>query len=125
MDGTPPTRHTATLSTLQCLAPGGLIVMHDCNPRTLGAAAPSLEEAEANPDDAGWWNGDVWKAVVRLRTLADIRVRVLDADEGLGLVTPGTPDSVLQLSDAEINRLSFADLEQDRAELLNLVPAAS
>jgi hypothetical protein len=48
-------------NALRVLEPGGTIVMHDCNPQ---------HEASAHhetPPPASFWNGDVWKAFVRLR----------------------------------------------------------
>lgn len=113
---------------LRFLAPGGVIVMHDCRPMTAAQAvhAKSLQEAQrlnrADSDWNGWWCGDVWKAVLRLRTRRDLEVFVLDGDMGLGIVTRGTPDSVLSFSPEEIERLSYADLEKDCTALLNLKP---
>ena len=52
-------------------------------------------------------------------------MRVLDADQGLGLVTREQPDDVLALSDGEIEQLTYADLVADRGRLLNLVPVDS
>jgi hypothetical protein len=107
---------------LELLTPSGLIVMHDCNPQTETAALPSRDDARARPDYNKIWNGNVWQAVVRLRTRSDVRVRVLDADHGLGLVTHGQPDDVLALSLAEIEQLTYAEFAADRRHLLNLVP---
>jgi hypothetical protein len=112
-------------NALEYLTPGGLIVMHDCNPKTETAALPSLAEARGRPDFDGGWNGTVWQAVVRLRTRADVVVEVIDSDEGLGLVTRGEPRDTLQLSDAEIDALTYADLRADRVRLLNLVQPPS
>ena len=61
------------INSLAWLADGGTIVMHDCNPSTATRALPSLSQAIAQPDYAGEWNGDVWKAVVRLRRRPDLR----------------------------------------------------
>lgn len=113
---------------LRFLAPAGVILMHDCRPATAAQAvrAKSLQEAacinQADLDWEGWWCGDVWKAVVRLRTRRDLKVFVLDCDMGLGIVTPGKPDSVLSFSPDEIARMSYSNLEKDCTALLNLKP---
>ena len=112
--------YSDALNALEHLAPGGLIVMHDCNPKTETAALPRWEDAVARPDFANTWNGTAWKALVHLRTRPDLRVRVLDCDQGLGLVTRGTPDAVLSFSEEEISAMSYADLSADRERLLNL-----
>ena len=112
--------YTDTLNALEHLAPGGLIVIHDCNPKTETAALARWEDAVARPDFANLWNGTVWKALVRLRTRTDLKVRVLDCDQGLGLVTRDAPESVLSFSEQEISTLGYADLAADRERLLNL-----
>jgi hypothetical protein len=61
---------------------------------------------------------------VQLRTRDDVRVGVLDLDQGVGVVTRGRPDTRLPLSAVEVERLSFADLDHDRERLLGLRPAA-
>lgn len=99
------------------LNPGGVIVLHDCSPRTAAAAVPF---AERSP---GPWNGDVWKAVVHLRSLRDdLDVFVLDCDEGLGFVTRGRPRSRLGFSAAQIRALRYDDLVMHRREWLGLEP---
>lgn len=113
---------------LRFLAPAGVILMHDCRPGTSAQAVPakSLQEAayinKADRTWEGFWCGDVWKAVVRLRTHRDLEVFVLDCDMGLGVVTQGKPDSVLSFSPEEIADMSYTDLKKDRTVLLNLKP---
>lgn len=108
--------------SLKWLAPDGMIVMHDCNPQSETAALPSMDDAKTRPDYTGVWNGDVWRAVLRLRTRTDLNVRVLDCDHGLGIVTRGEPDSLL--TDAEASTPSYAEFSADRARLLNLTAPA-
>jgi hypothetical protein len=106
---------------LRYLSPRGVIIMHDCSPRTAWAARPLEQESS----EGGTWNGDVFKAIVRLRSSrTDIRVSVLDADHGLGLVTWGDPEVRLGLDPSEIEALTFDDLERDRTELLKLEPVS-
>ena len=98
---------------LRYLNPKGVIVLHDCNPAT--------KEMQVIPWTGGAWTGDVWKGVVRLRSEKDdINLFVLDCDYGLGVITKGEPESRLNLSAQEIERLKYEDLESKRQELLNL-----
>jgi hypothetical protein len=108
-------------NTLQWLAADGIIVMHDCNPPT-ETASMSLAAARARSDFAGCASGDVWRAVMRLRTRSDISVHVLDTDLGLGIVTRETPRTTLNMSWDEIDALTYHDLAANRAAFLDLRP---
>jgi hypothetical protein len=114
-------------NTLERLSPGGVIVMHDCNPPTAAAAHPGRSPAAvAGLNLPGWdwsWCGDVWKTVCHLRSQRrDLNVFVLDCDFGLGIITRGNPESSLDLSLDELESLTFSDLEKNRQHFLNLKP---
>jgi SAM-dependent methyltransferase len=109
----------------------GVIVMHDCSPpmASIGTPATSYEEYVAHNPPNHWrdyfWTGDVWKAIVHLRsTRDDLRIAVLNADFGVGMVRKGPADSQLSYSAAQVDALTYADLVDDRERLLNLKPAA-
>jgi hypothetical protein len=106
---------------LDRLAPGGVVVLHDCSPATERAARP--ERGEAHDD----WSGDVYRTVLRLRALDDdVECFVLDADTGLGIVRHGTPTSPRpDLDGAAIERIGFAELDAHRKEWLDLRPVSS
>jgi hypothetical protein len=101
-------------NSLKHLAPGGTIVLHDCNPPN--------ELAQRVPRETGIWNGDCWKAMVALRQRPDVKAFTIDADEGLGILTAGKNLEPLQGIPAE---LSYSDLEADRGRLLGLMSAAA
>jgi hypothetical protein len=70
------------INSLNHLVPNGTIVLHDCNP-------PEYE-LQLVPRVTGLWNGDVWKSVAKLRcTRSDLKVNVIDADWGVGIVQFG------------------------------------
>jgi hypothetical protein len=103
------------VNTVAVLDSPGVVLVHDCNPVSAAAASPTFT--------TGKWNGEVWKAIVRLRAeRTDLRVTVLDCDQGLGVVSLGQPDSVLDLDAAAVATLTYHDLEHDRQHLLNLQP---
>jgi len=67
-------------NSLKFLNLEGIILLHDCLPRTIwNQITPRL-----NSD----WNGDVWKSIVHCRTLENIDTYTLIADRGIGLIFP-------------------------------------
>ena len=112
--------------TVDHLSDDGVIFLHDCNPpfELAGRRAESWDDFMAQQSGLlkiGVWNGDVWKAIVALRsTRPDLIVGVLKCDQGVGFVRKGTPDSMLSYTPAQIDALTYADLKADRERLLNL-----
>lgn len=117
-------------NTLRYLRDDGVIVLHDCNPARALIARPAASQADFIAQQKGLlkigvWSGDVWKAIVYLRSARhDVRVAVLKCDLGVGIVRKGRPESRLSYSAAEIDTLDYADLAADRKHLLNLKPPA-
>ncbi|BBZ44477.1 hypothetical protein MPRM_17580 [Mycobacterium parmense] len=114
--------------TLRYLRDDGVIFLHDCNPpfALAGRRAESWDEfvaQQSGPLVIGIWNGDVWKAIVQLRsTRPDLLVGVLKCDQGVGFVRKGSPESTLPYSVEQVEALTYADLKADRERLLNLKP---
>lgn len=112
-------------NTLRYLREDGVILLHDCNPARASIACP-LEDLHTQK--RLWtilWSGDVWKAIVHMRsTRDDLRIAVLDCDFGVGVVRKGLPELRLSYSAAQIEALDYADLAADRKRLLNLKPPA-
>jgi len=52
--------------------------------------------------------------------MADFKMFVLNFDTGLGIITREKENSPLEFSEEKIEKLSYADLEKDRARLLNI-----
>jgi hypothetical protein len=113
------------INCLKFLKEDGIIVIHDCSPLSDAQAYPadSRENAEnsCQSDWIGDWSGDVWKTIVFLRsTQKDLNIFVLDCDHGLGIITRGKSESTLEFSKADIDQLSYKDLERNRLKILNL-----
>jgi SAM-dependent methyltransferase len=103
--------------------PGGVVVMHDCNPPNEPAAMRDPAAAARRPDGDGSWCGDVWKAVVMLRAARpDLEVEVLDTDFGLGVIRRG-PGAPIDVDPGDVPGLTYSDLDADRERLLGLRPA--
>jgi hypothetical protein len=98
-----------------------VIILHDCNPATKEAAS-SFDQWKSN-NFSYQWNGDVWKAIVHLRsTRKDITSFVLDTDFGLGIVVKKANNQPLPFSLDQIRNLTYEDLNINRKEWLNLQP---
>lgn len=115
------------LNALQYLKPKGVILMHDCNPSTELTALPAAniyEMIERNvPGWTGAWSGDVWKALVHLRSLRDdVSAFALDCDSGIGVITKSYPGSRLPYSEGDIQQMGYKELAEHRNELLGLQP---
>jgi hypothetical protein len=115
-------------NTVRHLKDDGVIFLHDCNPpfELAGRRAESWDEfmeQQTGLLKIGIWNGDVWKAIVELRsTRPDLVVGVLKCDQGVGFVRKGTPESTLSYTPEQVAALTYADLKADRTRLLNLKP---
>jgi hypothetical protein len=97
------------------LSPDGAVVVHDCNPPSAAAASPDSSVAGGGP-----WCGEVWKTIVHLRaSREDIEAEVIDTDFGVGVIRRGDGPT-LDLDPAEVERMTYADLDADRERLLGL-----
>lgn len=119
------------LNVLPYLNPGGIILMHDCNPPNEACAYPAKDINEyrkiaatgAIPGYLNSWNGDVWKAVVQLRAQhQDLVAGTIDLDWGIGFVYRGSNNNPLPYSLSDLQSMTYTDLEKDRKNLLGLVP---
>lgn len=112
---------------LRYLNDDGVIVMHDCSPASEISATPSkdihtaTESLKHRPEWTGAWSGDTWRAIVHLRSSRpDLHIFVLDVDCGLGIISKGKPENMLAFTDEEIMKMTYRDLDKDRAQILNL-----
>ncbi|MBU2634663.1 MAG: class I SAM-dependent methyltransferase [Nanoarchaeota archaeon] len=112
---------------LKYLNKRGVIILHDCNPfnEITSIPANSYEEAKKKAISKGlnWtgaWNGDVWKAIVYLRSKHnDLNIFTFDCDCGLGIITKGKPECILDYSFKDIESMTYDDLKLNRKKFLN------
>lgn len=96
-------------NSLKHLADNGLIVCHDCNP---------INEIEQRvPRETKRWNGDVWRAIVRLRQRHDITVYTVDTDEGCAVIEKKPNHLPLRVT----RDLTYENLAAHREIWLNLI----
>ena len=73
----------------------GVILLHDCLPRTIwNQVTPRL-----NSD----WNGDVWKSIVHCRTFKNIDTYTIIADRGIGLIFPRKNKKIIKIYNSKNN----------------------
>ena len=108
-------------NTLQYLSPNGVIIMHDCNPKTK-LSASSFDKWKQR-QFAETWNGDVWKVILHMQSIRnDVNAFVLDCDHGLGIITWGKPEKKLNYTTQQITALTYEDFNKNRKDFLNLKP---
>ena len=87
----------------------GTIVVHDCN--------PILKESQIIPEPVvKSWNGDVWKAWVRMRARDLLSMYVINTDQGVGVIQWGMEETLI----VPEKDLTFENLQKNRKEWLNL-----
>jgi len=122
------------VNTLPFLNKDGLIILHDCSPKSEAAAYPadSIEQVKKinPPGFDGRWSGDVWKVVPMLKiNHPELFIFVIDHDSGIGIVSkkPLLPLSFYKSSESlpkQCNDIESADyslLDMTRKSLLNIL----
>ena len=100
-------------NSLNCLKKNGIVLLHDCLPRTLwNQVYPRI-----NSD----WNGDVWKAIVECRTYENIDTYTCIADRGIGVIVPRKNKNKLLLNKNDFKRLKYKDYYQNHEQFMNLI----
>tara|TARA_Y100001963_G_scaffold139007_1_gene204428 strand:- start:3928 stop:5019 length:1092 start_codon:yes stop_codon:yes gene_type:complete len=102
-------------NSIDCLSDKGVVICHDMNPPT--------KERQEVPCVKWPWNGDCWKAWVKLRVEEpNLNMFVIDADEGCGIITKGSQRTLnLNLTEDYGYGLTWEDLDSNRMEYLNLI----
>jgi len=101
-------------NALACLNDGGTILVHDCLPLNIGAQSRRVEQT-------GSWNGDVWKAIVKLRTRADVDTAVCAIDHGIAVIKNRPNRRLLEMKTTDFLGLRFCDFTANYENWLNLI----
>ena len=95
--------------------PNGIIVLHDCNPKTRW----HQRSYDAYTEKSGEWNGTVWRTFAKLRmTREDLFMYTVDTDFGVGIIHKGGRQDMFRLDNDPFN---FTTFDKRRASLLRLV----
>ena len=100
-------------NSLNCLKENGFILLHDCFP--FGYYDQAIPRAQKK------WNGDVWKAIVEMRTLNYVDTYVGAFDNGIGLVIKRKNKRILNKPSKPFNKIKYQEYYENYEEFLNLV----
>ncbi len=83
------------MNSLDHLRNGGTIVVHDCLPHT--------EHMQLRDDHGGEWTGDVWKAIVKIKSETDdLTINTVDHDYGCCIIQRGSSKRI-DLKEQDLN----------------------
>ncbi|MDC1223897.1 class I SAM-dependent methyltransferase [Pelagibacteraceae bacterium] len=101
-------------NSLKFLNQNGVILLHDCLPRTIwNQIFPRI-----NSD----WNGDVWKSIVHSRTFNHIDTYTFVADRGIGIIFPRSNRKILNLKNGlDFKNLKYKDYFMNHDDYMNLI----
>ena len=100
------------INSVNFLNRGGVILVHDCLPDTIGKQAVPRYKMQ--------WNGDVWKAIVDLRQRDDLEIHTCFVDQGIGIIKKQINSSILKI-DKKIQDLKFSDFYHNHKEYLRII----
>ena len=100
-------------NAIDILNDNGHILVHDCLPRTIAH--------QAIPRYRGSWNGDVWKAIVDLRTRKNLEVFTCEIDFGVGIIQKKNNSKILELKINNFKNLKFKDYFHRNKEFMNVI----
>ena len=97
------------INSLKILNSPGFIVVHDCLPRSY--------EAQLIPRIQGEWNGTVWKAIVELSKILDIKI--WEGDYGCGIIKK--PESIENLEYPKPSTLEWNEFILERPKYVKVI----
>ena len=100
-------------NSLKIIKNSGFILLHDCFPRSY--------YDQAVPRSQRKWNGDVWRAIVEMRTLENVDTYVGAFDNGIGLIIKRNNKKKLQISQKQFNKIKYKEYYDNYNDYLNLI----
>jgi len=100
-------------NSISCLSNNGAILLHDCLPVSYAA--------QAVPRYKSSWNGDVWKAIVEVRTWGEVDVKTVLIDHGVSIIKKRKNTNLLKLSHNKFSNLKFKDFYHNYFNYLQII----
>jgi len=100
-------------NSLKFLNQSGFILIHDCLPRT--------KAHQAIPRYRGSWNGDVWKALVEVRTRIDLETFTCKIDYGVGIIQKKNNSDILNIEIDDFQNLRFEDYYSNNNKYMRII----
>ena len=98
------------MNSIQAISDNGLIVVHDCLPRSY--------EAQLVPRTQAEWNGDVWRTMVEL-TRQGLDISVWDKDYGVGIIRK--PKDFKEQSIPKFTGCTWEEFSSNRDKYLKII----
>ncbi len=86
--------------------------MHDCLPNNI--------YEQSIPRSTYVWNGDVWKAIVEMRT-KKYSTYTINADYGIGAIFKKKNQDTLNINETNFKKLKFKDFYYNHKNWLNII----
>jgi hypothetical protein len=100
-------------NSIKILNPGGFILVHDCLPKSIAQ--------QAVPRYRGYWNGDVWKTIVELRSKKDLDIITCQIDFGVAIIRNKANSSLLKIDNIKnFEKLKFKDYYYNYKNYMNI-----
>ncbi|WP_099340695.1 class I SAM-dependent methyltransferase [Candidatus Fonsibacter ubiquis] len=101
------------VNSINCVNENGIILIHDCLPNNV---------YEQNvPRSTYIWNGDVWKAIVEMRTKEDFQTYVINADYGIGVILKKKNQNLIKINETNFKKLKFKDFFYNYKNWMNII----
>jgi len=76
---------------------------------------------QAVPRYRASWNGDVWKAIVKLRTKNNLNIFTSQIDFGVAIIQISENEKLLKLDINNFSKLKFKDYYYNYKEFMNIL----
>lgn len=100
-------------NSIRFLNDDGMILLHDCLPTKI--------KYQRVPRASYVWNGDVWKAIVEVRTWDYIDTCTILIDQGIGVIKKEKNKDTLKLKIKNFENLKFSYLYYNYKKLMRVV----
>ncbi len=101
------------INSVNALSSGGIILLHDCLPNNV------FEQAV--PRCQYKWNGDVWKAIVEIRTKKNLDTYTCYADHGIGVIFVRPNRNQLNIETKNFAEMKFEEYFRNHKTYMNII----
>ncbi len=101
------------LNSLDNLNENGIILLHDCLPKSMSQ--------QAVPRHQWVWNGDVWKCIVKFRCRDDLDIVTCKIDQGISIIRKTSNKNQLDLKITNFKELKFKDFYYNHKEYMRIL----
>lgn len=101
------------INSLENLNENGIILLHDCLPKSLNQ--------QAVPRHQWVWNGDVWKCIVKFRCREDLDIVTCKIDQGISIIRKVGNKDKLSLKIKDYKKLKFKNFYYNHKEYMRIM----